>query len=558
MKTFSKVIIEIVKAIWLVIVLFLWAISCYSTSYVTQYAPSGEKIYYIADKPWIHMVILGIIALLGGVIGATRKRGVKKNKKSIVFLIGFSFCVCAMLIVWGWITSMMPNADQREVWNAAVYVHSNYLATFQEDGYMFIYPNQYGLFLLEYVLMGMVDAYKTLGILMLLNSISVVLICLCFYWIVQMFGETKQLATIVYYLPYAFIPGLLYVTFIYGTLIGLALSLLGFAFLIKYINGSPTWNAVLSMMFLVLASIIKNNYLISLLAAFCILMLDILKNRRMKSLIVFSVGVLFFVFANKTVTITVEHITGYEKNSGIPSLAWVAMGLHDSKYSAEGWYDTSSIKTYIETGYDAQKTSEIAKNDIKNSLTNFIDNPLYSIRFFSRKIASQWNDPTFECFWIYRTRESHSSYTDRLWMKYVIEFYNGNKTCIALLNILQSLVLSGCILYIILNWQKIQIVQLVLPSCFIGGFLFHLIWEAKSQYTFPYFVLLIPYAIIGLKCMMTEIKELFEKKKIKISVVGIFVAMVLSLVAVGANSGIRDSVFQITDGCEIYSTSEWR
>ena len=34
---------------------------------------------------------------------------------------------------------------------------------------------------------------------------------------------------------------------------------------------------------------------------------------------------------------------------------------------------------------------------------------------------------------------------------------------------------------------------------FIGGFVFHFFWEAKCQYTLPYFVLLIPYSVLGME-----------------------------------------------------------
>ena len=58
--------------------------------------------------------------------------------------------------------------------------------------------------------------------------------------------------------------------------------------------------------------------------------------------------------------------------------------------------------------------------------------------------------------------------------------------------------------------------RLLLPTIFIGGFLFHLFWEAKSQYTITYFVLLIPYCAKGLMDMTNEmiihsaISELLE------------------------------------------------
>lgn len=32
----------------------------------------------------------------------------------------------------------------------------------------------------------------------------------------------------------------------------------------------------------------------------------------------------------------------------------------------------------------------------------------------------------------------------------------------------------------------------------LGGFLFHMVWEANSRYIFPYFLLLLPYAARGL------------------------------------------------------------
>ena len=39
--------------------------------------------------------------------------------------------------------------------------------------------------------------------------------------------------------------------------------------------------------------------------------------------------------------------------------------------------------------------------------------------------------------------------------------------------------------------------MLVLAMIFIGGFVFHMFWEAKCQYTISYFVLLIPFAAAG-------------------------------------------------------------
>lgn len=37
-----------------------------------------------------------------------------------------------------------------------------------------------------------------------------------------------------------------------------------------------------------------------------------------------------------------------------------------------------------------------------------------------------------------------------------------------------------------------------LPLIVLGGFLYHLLFEAKSLYILPYFVMLVPYAAYGL------------------------------------------------------------
>ena len=45
----------------------------------------------------------------------------------------------------------------------------------------------------------------------------------------------------------------------------------------------------------------------------------------------------------------------------------------------------------------------------------------------------------------------------------------------------------------------------------IGGVLFHMLWEAKSRYVLPYFILMIPMAAGGL----AELSGLLEKRRTK-------------------------------------------
>lgn len=39
--------------------------------------------------------------------------------------------------------------------------------------------------------------------------------------------------------------------------------------------------------------------------------------------------------------------------------------------------------------------------------------------------------------------------------------------------------------------------MILLPITFIGGFVFHIFWEAKGLFAMPYFLLLIPLCVLG-------------------------------------------------------------
>ena len=54
-----------------------------------------------------------------------------------------------------------------------------------------------------------------------------------------------------------------------------------------------------------------------------------------------------------------------------------------------------------------------------------------------------------------------------------------------------------------------------LELIFVGGFIFHIIWEAKGQYTLQYFILLIPYAAYGMERVIKRMNLLLTRIKIR-------------------------------------------
>lgn len=68
-----------------------------------------------------------------------------------------------------------------------------------------------------------------------------------------------------------------------------------------------------------------------------------------------------------------------------------------------------------------------------------------------------------------------------------------------LCNAVQTLVYGGALLFAVFRFRRVKFQGLFFAVIFIGGFLFHLFWEAKGQYTVSYFTLLIPYAVLGMQ-----------------------------------------------------------
>ena len=66
----------------------------------------------------------------------------------------------------------------------------------------------------------------------------------------------------------------------------------------------------------------------------------------------------------------------------------------------------------------------------------------------------------------------------------------------------------GCSVFVIIqNRKNLSNEIILLLTIFIGGFLFHVLWEAKSRYVIPYIVPLIPIASLEIKMN----KQKFEK-----------------------------------------------
>jgi hypothetical protein len=192
-----------------------------------------------------------------------------------------------------------------------------------------------------------------------------------------------------------------------------------------------------------------------------------------------------------------------EDSKEIPAVLYLAMGMHDTIEGEPGWYDDYSLATLREYDFDVDAASEDAHEEIRTFIEKCKDNPGYALKFYTLKSNIQWNVPMYQCIVM-----NNSFYEEPDGLAGDI-YFNGKDVYLDnFMNIYQLLIYGGVVLMFVFmrkKWSGIE--NYVLMVGVLGGFLFSLIWEAKPRYVFPYFIMMIPYAVIGLTKLTGKMKR---------------------------------------------------
>lgn len=505
MEKLKKILIPVFSGIISVITIFvlgyLTLLSFLSTSNITD----KELTYFCYDDPMIIMFgILFILVLAVVFYRLSIKNKIKtltdKGKKPLFIL----FVIFAVAIVLS--GQLSPTADQGKVLEIAQQMREHNFIAFREGGYVNRCSNQIGIITIFYFLSFIFGNFNFIAI----QIINVVALCVSVYIIskfINYWNETKFTQNLTLFSLFIFFPITYYVTFVYGNLIGLALSLIGIDLVYKYFKTRKVHFALLSCLSLGVSILAKSNYLITLIAVVIFILLDALKSKSIISLLLAIIMPLSYYAINLSVVNFIETKTGYEFDYGCPNTGYIAMGLQEAPAKAEGWFNFYNWNVYEKNNYDTEVANEKAIENIKESISEFKSGKRDFIEFFGRKNASQWNNPTFQGINI---QQNH--YSDVQYYSSFYELFFGTRHLwqYGYLNFLQSFILLFALLYFIFTFNKKDIMTFLPVVVLLGGFIFHTIWEAKCQYTVTYFIFLFPYAILGFKEAVIRSSNTYE------------------------------------------------
>ena len=507
-----------VKIVWILIVLtVIWMIIVSGNSSVR--INYDEHSYIIKDSIFnqlvISVVVFVAVILFCYCCERFKTRITENDRRKIYTVIRNSILLIIMIMGLVFVVSSqkIPVADQWAIVTYPNYIRSNNFSWLKPDDYLWAKQNQFGVVLILYVLINIFGENNYIAF-QILNVISLTVT----YFSLSEIVESKygrKIAVFFLVLCLLFFPPLLYCTFVYGTIWGMMWCSISALFYFSYTESKRTINLWIMGMACFLAICTKQNYIIFVVGLLIWILMDLCENVSIKTIVPVLIVALAIGLGAKLPVLMVEKISSTKIcDGGVPSWAYIAMGLQDNEDLYDGWWNRYHDDIYEYAEYNTEKTANLSKEYIRDRIKEFVENPRAGISFFSGKNATQWMNPDYECFWVnWRMLDDNSNLNRSEWVEVLNSLHTSEKLY-GFLNVVQFIVFLCTAFFVFL--EKKNHLTLYFAVIFLGGVIFHTFWEAKSQYTLPYFMYLMPLASIGLvKTADRSVRILERAGKIK-------------------------------------------
>lgn len=558
MEKLYKISLYAVKFLTLLLAVLLFAGSFLTTCYADNM--ETQQVLFRLDNPlWNLLELAGFGLLFCACLHFYDKFGRKFRRGLLIFTLGFIFCLGVLLILFG---RTVPAADAMSVYNAALeWIQGNLDVIHPTVSYLSYYPQQIGLmaflelFLRIWNLTGIsAPAWhfiKLIYVCLLCAAVLFQYLSLKYLWR----EHWEEISCCYLLLVCCNLPMIMYSSFVYGEIPSFAALSVGLYLLLRLLSGitfpdhihtgshegislkssdsetvacavpSPefhsTWSTFFtgtgSILFLALSVMLRKNSLIPIIAVLLVLLFESLRfGRSVRArlcllgmavcLAVTSVGILPLVQK------CYEKKAGNTLSSGVTAMSYFAMGMQEASRGC-GWYNGFNIDTYDAAGMDSALANEISRQAVLECLAYFREHPGYAVDFYARKHLSQWADGT------YASRQATlAAYGGR--SGFFQEVYDGSLSSayIEWCNAWQDVLYLGTLVFCISAVHRKRKNTATAPQgsdtdslylyvgliAVLGGFLFHILWEANSRYIFLYSLLLMPYCAAGVYTVFAE------------------------------------------------------
>lgn len=476
-----------------------------SLYYIRQ---DNESVIYSNDSFFFNIIYL-LLSIAAMYILSKKLSSFRLRYKSL-FIFLWTF---ALGTIWVISSQSAPTFDSFQVVNAASEAANGRFEFFNnDDRYFNDYSFQLGyVFFLEIIMRVANAVFKPENPLYLevVNAFSLGVVNVCIVIITNLTMRDKKITTAVTLMLALSCAPILSCSFIYGILPGMALAAAALYCELRYLVDDKYVHGIISVILIGIAVLLKSNYIIWLIAMCLIAVVMMFKRKKMVlDCILMACAVILSLSLQPAVKSMYESRSGIDLGDPIPYTSWITMGLCESN-SAPGWFNyTHTTQVYKDNNFNAKITSQKSKAVIAERLGYFAKNPQYTHDFFYKKLASQWNETSYESIWNNTIR---GQYKDKnkfaAWV-----CGDGSKKVKKIMDIWAQLMFASFTVGIVVITKKKNFPALSLAVIFLGGFFYQLISEGKSQYIVPYIICMTGIAGVGLIFAGEHLTDIIRKK----------------------------------------------
>ncbi len=421
--------------------------------------------------------------------------------------------VTVACISWVSVCHVRAQADGEDLCVTAMLFMADNYNPMLPSGYMCYYPHQFSILAVIQILFTLfgVNNYQSFQYM---NALCMPLLFYSGYKILQLI--CKKAEVVVYYilLFVSYVPLFLYVAYVYGEVSSITFAMVFMWQVIRYCKTGRKSCFLWGTLAIVFACMMRMNSIIILAAAGIVLAVHALRSLKPQA-VLWWIVMLFMIFAvNRGIQVYYEKVSGNEISKGIPYISWVLMGLKDGP-RGPGWYDETNFMEFKLHNYDAGQTALDCKEKVMLRLKEMWDDKGYSVDFFRRKILTQWNAPA--CHSYFETKVFTCEPEDLPEIVHHV-YYEGEAAINNFLNRYQFVLYFYLTMEVLLLFERRgedrRLEDRILLIVFVGGFLFHVIWEVMGRYALPYMVFMIPMAAVGMghtsEVLNTAVKRILK------------------------------------------------
>lgn len=509
-KKLSQFIYQLsISGVQLIAGIFLLGILFLNSQFSAQVEEYGREVVRFYPPSPLFWPYVGLVLVILLIVYLLRER--LRAEQVFEFLAVLYLILGFYLILNG---ALHLRADARAVHDVSKMMADQNYAFTMLGAYMYNYPYQMGLALYERILGAFSDQVIFLFVANLFQVLGINY-CICRISD-HYFKEKKGMVLMSLVLSFLFIPQFFFIRFAYGEIPGLFCLLAGYWALIQYGEKKHLLYLILTFVFTALSLMLRLNYLIWVIALILGQIVLFFRQRNWRYLLAVGVLALSIPVGQEAVPTYYRQVHGFDLGPGSPTELWLAMGtdpLNTSK--APGWYDEKALKPFQRTGFDQEKTKEIGRQRVQANVDYFKERPKYAKTFFVHKWASIWAEPTFQGIWSGPQFKEDQLTTAK---KPMLSLYRFGKLYFASFHYMKGLIFliyGGSLVFVLFLVRKYPQMT-VLIIFFMGGIIFHTFWEGKSQYVYPYVILLVPLLAASLGHLFQALEALWAKTREKL------------------------------------------